>query len=75
MQRLLACGKAERDLTAGLGRQHRLGPLDPLSIPVELQTALEALYGHYEKTFELWRKAEIDVPPCFIVGCNNRSNW
>ncbi|KKK57308.1 hypothetical protein LCGC14_3055770, partial [marine sediment metagenome] len=24
--------------------------LDPLSIPVELQTALEALYGHYEKT-------------------------
>nr|WP_232420066.1 hypothetical protein [Nitrosococcus watsonii] len=25
--------------------------LDPLSLPVELQTALEALYGHYEKTF------------------------
>ena len=47
--------------------------LDPLSIPVELQTALEALYGHYEKTFEAWRKAEIDVPPCFIVVCNNTS--
>jgi type III restriction enzyme len=28
--------------------------LDPLSIPVELQTALEALYGHYKKTFDLW---------------------
>src|SRR6185369_1436745 len=28
--------------------------LDPLAIPVELQTALEALYGHYEKTFEAW---------------------
>ena len=24
---------------------------------VELQTALEALYGHYEKTFELWQEA------------------
>ena len=30
------------------------GALDPLSIPVELQTALEALYGHYAKTFDLW---------------------
>jgi len=47
------------------------GGLDPLSIPVELQTALEALYGHYEKTFELWQKEGIDVPPCFIVVCNN----
>ena len=24
--------------------------------PTELQTALEALYGHYEKTFELWEE-------------------
>ena len=47
--------------------------LDPLSIPVELQTALEALYGHYEKTYELWQKASIKVPPCFIVVCNNTS--
>ncbi|MBX3452794.1 MAG: DEAD/DEAH box helicase family protein, partial [Planctomycetaceae bacterium] len=47
--------------------------LDPLSIPVELQTALEALYGHYAKTFELWEKARIRVPPCFIVVCNNTS--
>ena len=47
--------------------------LDPLSIPVELQTALEALYGHYAKTFELWEKANIKVPPCFIVVCNNTS--
>ncbi len=29
--------------------------LDPLSIPVELQTALEALYGHYVKVFDQWR--------------------
>ncbi len=47
--------------------------LDPLSLPVELQTALEALYGHYEKTFQLWEEAKIKVPPCFIVVCQNTS--
>ena len=47
--------------------------LDPLSLPVELQTALEALYGHYEKTFKLWQREGIQVPPCFIVVCNNTS--
>ena len=47
--------------------------LDPLSLPVELQTALEALYGHYKQTFELWEKAHISVPPCFIIVCNNTS--
>lgn len=47
--------------------------LDPLSIPVELQTALEALYGHYKQTFELWKNAGIKAPPCFIVVCNNTS--
>lgn len=45
--------------------------LDPLDLPVELQTALEALYGHYAQTFELWRQAGIQVPPCFIIVCNN----
>ncbi|MCU0753866.1 MAG: DEAD/DEAH box helicase family protein [Xanthomonadales bacterium] len=47
--------------------------LDPLKLPPQLQTALHALYGHYEKTFDLWRKAGIGVPPCFIVVCNNTS--
>jgi type III restriction enzyme len=47
--------------------------LDPLRIPVQLQTALEALYGHYAKTFALWKAEGIDVPPCFIVVCNNTS--
>ena len=47
--------------------------LDPLSIPVELQNALEALYGHYARTFDLWRGARIKVPPCFIIVCNNTS--
>ncbi|MGB3940743.1 MAG: DEAD/DEAH box helicase family protein [Candidatus Manganitrophaceae bacterium] len=47
--------------------------LDPLSLPPQLQTALEALYGHYEKTYRLWAEAGIRVPPCFIVVCNNTS--
>lgn len=47
--------------------------LDPLSLPTELLTALEALYGHYEKTFEMWREEGIGVPPVFIVVCNNTS--
>src|SRR6201988_39516 len=47
--------------------------LDPLSLPMDLQTALAALYGHYEKTFKLWEAAGIHVPPCFIVVCNNTS--
>jgi type III restriction enzyme len=45
--------------------------LDPLSLPVELLTALEALYGHYEKTYQLWKSSGIQIPPCFIVVCNN----
>ena len=45
--------------------------LDPLSLPLELQTALDALYGHYRKEFESWRNAGIDMPPCFIVVCNS----
>jgi type III restriction enzyme len=47
--------------------------LDPLSLPAELQSALEALYGHYAKTFAEWEKAGIEVPPVFIVVCNNTS--
>jgi type III restriction enzyme len=45
--------------------------LDPLSLPLKLQTALEALYGHYEKTFHLWQDKGIKVPPCFIIVCSN----
>ena len=47
--------------------------LDPLSLPTTLITALDALYGHYQKTYELWSRAGIRVPPCFIVVCNNTS--
>ncbi|MEQ9565627.1 MAG: DEAD/DEAH box helicase family protein, partial [Pseudomonadales bacterium] len=47
--------------------------LDPLKLPTPLKTALDALYGHYEKTYELWRAAKVNVPPCFIIVCNNTS--
>ena len=49
----------------------RSGKLDPLMLPLELQTALDALYGHYRTTYELWEQEGIDVPPVFIVVCNN----
>jgi type III restriction enzyme len=46
--------------------------LDPLKLPTRLQTALEALYSHYEKTFKLWEeKKGVRVPPCFIIVCQN----
>ena len=45
--------------------------LDPLKLPTRLQTALEALYGHYAKTFVLWKDQGIKVPPCFIIVCQN----
>ena len=47
------------------------GYLDPLKLPVELQTAMEALYGHYERTDALWQEEGVAPPPCFIVVCNN----
>jgi type III restriction enzyme len=45
--------------------------LDPRNLPPQLQTALDALYGHYAQTFDLWAEEGIRVPPCFIVVCNN----
>ena len=61
--------KGERQLPkAGRGKAKNL---DPMDLPVLLQTALTALYGHYEKTFEAWQEAGVGVPPCFIVVCQN----
>lgn len=52
----------------------KAGELDPTLIPNELQTALYALYSHYEEEFEEWKRAGITVPPVFIVVCNNTAN-
>ena len=55
------------------GRGKAKGNLDPLGLPTMLKSALEALYGHYEKTFHAWESERVPVPPCFIVVCNNTS--
>lgn len=47
--------------------------LDPHSLPAKLQTALVALYNHYEETDSKWTAIGIEVPPVFIVVCNNTS--
>ncbi|MFZ1220794.1 MAG: DEAD/DEAH box helicase family protein [Chthoniobacterales bacterium] len=48
--------------------------LNPLDLPIPLMTALEVLYGHYEKTFAVWKDEKTTVPPCFIVVCNNTAS-
>lgn len=45
--------------------------LNPLELPSQLLTALDALYGHYRLTFNLWQQSGSEVPPCFIIVCNN----
>jgi len=65
-------GPASRPRSPRKGRGKAEG-LDPLALPTRLQTALQALYGHYAKTFTLWEEAGISVPPCFIIVCNNTS--
>ncbi|MEN3792173.1 DEAD/DEAH box helicase family protein [Fulvimarina sp. MAC3] len=47
------------------------GDLSPEDLPDLLKNALLSLYSHYEDTDAIWRKAGIDVPPVFIVVCNN----
>lgn len=49
----------------------KTGKGDPHRLPAKLLTALNALYGHYEKTDAEWQRQGIDVPPVFIVVCNN----
>lgn len=50
----------------------------PPRLPVELQAALQALYGNYEKAYSAWEKWEREnrrqtTPPVFIIVCNNTS--
>ncbi|WP_372675375.1 BPTD_3080 family restriction endonuclease [Aquicoccus sp.] len=47
---------------------------DPQSLPIPLKTAIDALYGHYEKTFKLWEAEDVGIPPVFILVCNNTTN-
>lgn len=52
----------------------KAGELDPFSLPAKLQTALVALYNHYEETYDKWRQSGIETPPVFIVVCNNTAS-
>ena len=45
----------------------------PTEHPRRARDRSASLYGHYARTFELWQDAGIEVPPCFIVVCNNTS--
>jgi type III restriction enzyme len=57
----------------GRGKQAK-SAMDPEQLPHLLRAAIEALYGHYEKTFRLWEaEPELSRPPVFIVVCNNTS--
>jgi type III restriction enzyme len=65
-----------RDLWKHVGKDlpksaSQAGKLSPFDLPNELKTALYALYSHYEETFDLWDREGIDVPPVFIVVCQN----
>ena len=55
---------------SGLGRQ---GYMDPEELPEQLHGALQALYSNYEKTSERWEQKKMDIPPVFIIICNNTS--
>ena len=50
------------------------GALNPFKLPSKLCTALYALYGHYAETFKVWGDEGIEVPPVFIVVCNNTAS-
>ena len=55
------------------GRTNSSKNLDPSELPHELVAALDALYGHYEKTFSEWEHENTKTPPVFIIVCNNTS--
>lgn len=54
-------------------QKHQARGLDPDDLPPELEGAMQALYEHYAKVFELWRKEGVGTPPVFIIVCNNTS--
>jgi type III restriction enzyme len=69
-----------RNLWAHIGKnmpkkgRSKANQMSPADLPPQLQTALQVLYGHYQKTFDLWEETGISVPPCFIVVCNNTAS-
>jgi type III restriction enzyme len=58
-------GKALPKTAAGVAK------LSAFGLPPMLITALTTLYSHYAGEFERWERADIGVPPVFIVVCQN----
>jgi len=56
------------------GRKAGGGGADPADLPELVQTGLKALYAHYVQTSDRWDRAGLDVPPVFIVVCNNTAS-
>lgn len=46
----------------------------PDQVPHVLEEGMDALYRHYEQTFEKWGENRIPTPPVFIVVANSVSN-
>ncbi len=67
-----------RNLWAAIGKKmpkkSKGTVVDPQKLPMELKTAIDALYGHYEKTYKLWKSKAVGIPPVFVVVCNNTTN-
>ena len=53
------------------GRRRSNTVQDPRNLPPQLISALESLYGGYERTYNDWQDAGIGPPPAFIVVCLN----
>ena len=59
------------------GGRGKAGTLDPLRLPIQLTNALDSLYNHYKKTFELCRKPTPRLRPASsssATTCRRRSS-
>ncbi|WP_306250703.1 BPTD_3080 family restriction endonuclease [Parvularcula sp. IMCC14364] len=56
----------------GVGKSGGYNPAD-LNKITPLITAMESMYSHYVKVNDQWEAAGHEVPPVFIVVCNNTS--
>jgi type III restriction enzyme len=67
--------KIRDDLPKKGRRTDAVDGMEP-NLPIELQGAIESLYGNYEKSFRDWETragsaSGTGTPPVFIVVCNN----
>ena len=53
------------------GRRRANTVQDPRELPPPLISALESLYGGYERAYQDWQDAGMEAPPVFIVVCQN----